>query len=320
MLNICGFGCVSPLGNSPELFLQGLRAGVSPVAKHDFSRTDGSIESVSAFISATADATGLIEARKLRRMFRLVRMIAVSARQALKMANIEASEVDSSRIGVIIGTAYGALEVTQKFVDSWLLNGEDAASPLQFMNSVHGILASQVALDLNATGVNLTVNQREISFEVALQQASNALFTNRVDVVIVGAGDELTPLLHETCCKLSPTKPDIPTGEGAACFVLTRQSYKSRPLAALKSVWLTRRAPPEADLKTGREGINHSCYWGRFPTAGALQFAANLLMLHHREVFQPLPHDTPDIVPSSIVHAAVSTSGNIAGYHLQSTA
>ncbi|MEE9311578.1 MAG: beta-ketoacyl synthase N-terminal-like domain-containing protein, partial [Planctomycetota bacterium] len=109
MLNINGFGCVSALGNNPEAFLRGLRQGISPCVDTEFSRLDGSVLTTPAFIGAKPDAAGLIEPRKLRRMFRLVRMVAVSARQALLMAGIDPSNLDPSRIGVVIGTAFGAL-------------------------------------------------------------------------------------------------------------------------------------------------------------------------------------------------------------------
>jgi 3-oxoacyl-[acyl-carrier-protein] synthase II len=124
-LKISGFGCVSALGNSPETFRNGLMGGVSPCAIHEFERVDGTVFSMPAFVAAKPDATGLIEPRKLRRLFRLARMVAVSARQSLAMAEVDLSSIDPSRIGVVVGTEYGALEVTQKFIDSWLKNGEE---------------------------------------------------------------------------------------------------------------------------------------------------------------------------------------------------
>ncbi|MDC1142085.1 beta-ketoacyl synthase N-terminal-like domain-containing protein [Planctomycetota bacterium] len=347
-LKVCGFGCVSALGDGPDAFKRGLIAGTSTCALHEFARLDGSVFSAPAFKAVKPDPNGLIEPRKLRRMFRLARMVAVSARQALFMAKIDLTKIDPGRVGVVIGTEFGALEVTQKFIESWLANGDRAASPLQFMNSVHGILASVVALDINATGVNLTVNQSELSFEVALLHASNMLTSGRADLILVGGGDELTPLTAELGTRLhliksgtnatfDPQARDTSTvaGEGAAVFAVMRDDSEFAGMAQVDSIWQGSTSPAaldDADLHTNnRDGrsrtaalhenaaINHFGYWGAFPSAGALQFAANILMVQEARVFPPAPNRAPDISPRSIRHNAASAKGSFAGYVLHST-
>jgi hypothetical protein len=216
------------------------------------------------------------------------------------------------------------------------------------MNSVHGILASQVALDVSATGINLTVNQRETSFEVALLQASNMLNWGRADLVVVGGADELSPLTAElgTRLHLAQTGEDTVfdpqaensttvAGEGAAMFVASRAESDYKAIAYADNIWQARKPKKSAnaDIQTNNRdgtvasanahsqpGINHSGYWGTFPSSGALQFAANLLMLQEARVFAPVPAPAPDIRPQSISHLAASTHGSYAGYVLKSTA
>jgi len=241
---VTGIGVVSALGPNAAAFRRGLLEGVNACALHEFERFDGSVVKAPAYMAVPAEPEGLIEPRKLRRMFRLARMSAVAARQALKHAELDPSSLDSSRLGVVFGTSFGAMEPTQKFVDSWIDNGEAAASPLQFMNSVHGILASQIALDINATGVNLTCAQRDICFEAALDTAVNLLEARRADVLLVGGADEVTPMLHEFGSHtgqlvlddvpgLDPwgTRRGVVPGDGAAVFVLERDDSPRRALA-----------------------------------------------------------------------------------------
>lgn len=235
---VTGVGVVSALGSDPAAFAAALRQGRHGCALHEFTRLDGSNVRAPAYLAVAAEPQGLIEPRKLRRMFRLVRMAAVAARQALQMAGRDPAAYDPSRIGIVFGTAFGALEITQKLIDSWIENGERHASPLSFMNSVHGILASQIALDINATGVNLTISQRDISFEAALDTGMAQLQAGRVDLLLVGGADELTPLLHEIAAhamqvSLDPAdargldpwaqRPVVIPGDGAAVVVLERQ-------------------------------------------------------------------------------------------------
>lgn len=362
---ITGLGVVSSIGTGAAEFRAALLQGRCGCALREFPRLAGNSVHAPAYVAVAAEPHGLIEPRKLRRMFRIVRMAAVCARQALQMAGIDPSTVPPHRIGIVFGTAFGALEVTQKFIDSWIDNGQRHASPLNFMNSVHGILASQIALDIHATGLNLTISQRDISFEAALAHGAAALEAGQVDVCLVGGADELTPLLHEVAARslyasldaadaagldpLARRGTTVP-GDGAAVFVLQRQG---RALAHLAGVRLGRHdhggpdlarellqneAAAGVDLVTNNRdghlrsarvhqrreavvgpGVSHRGNFGTWPTAGALQFAANALMLAHGEYYAPLAAGKPQpmrTAPRAILHDAASSSGVHAAYVL----
>jgi len=260
---VSGVGVISALGGNALAFGQSMAQGISGCALHDFARLDGSVVSAPAYVAVNADPQGLIEPRKLRRMFRLARMAAVCARQALQMAGRDPAAMDPARIGVVFGTSFGALEITQKFIDSYIENGDGHASPLNFMNSVHGILASQIAMDIQATGVNLTISQRDISFEAALAQGMAALESGKVDLVLVGGADEITPLMHEVCSHVLMVSLDprdargldpgarrstlIP-GDGAAVVVLEREG---KALARLQGTGIGRHDGGGPDVALG---------------------------------------------------------------------
>ncbi|MBX3459250.1 MAG: hypothetical protein KF696_04670 [Planctomycetes bacterium] len=350
---VTGMGVVSSIGADVAEFRRALLDGTCGCMPRAFTRMDGSVVTAPAYTARPAEAHGLIEPRKLRRMFRVVRMAAVAARQALADAQVDVAGLDPSRIGVVFGTSLGAIEITQKFVDSWLDQGEQHASPLNFMNSVHGILASQVALDIGATGVNLTTAQRDVCFEVALDTARAMLEQDRADLVLVGGADELTDLLHEIASGLHLVTLDLARrgldpgaretttipGDGAAVFVLEREDTPRKPLAKLLDTRVGRHDAgcrqdlPAVELVTtcangtsrgalgygGRKGLSHRGNFGDFPAAGALQFAANVLMLQHREGYAPLTNGGQQSAPpppASILHDARSISGNHAGYVL----
>ncbi|MBZ0135189.1 MAG: hypothetical protein K8I27_02310 [Planctomycetes bacterium] len=368
---VTGLGVVSALGPNPAAFRRALLDGVNACALHEFERFDGSVVKAPAYMAVPAEPERLIEPRKLRRMFRLARMSAVAARQALKHAELDPSTLDPTRLGVCFGTGFGALDPTQKFMDSWLDNGEANASPLQFMNSVHGIMASQIALDINAQGVNLTTAQRDICFEGALDTAVQLLESKRADVILVGGGDELTPMLHEFASRtqlfvrenlsgLDPwgSRRGIVPGDGAAVFVLERDDSSRRSLARVVGVrtgrwdhggelaretWEASDSPEIGLFTNNRDGgarsaklndqqdellgnigdatvLSHRGNFGTSPSAGVLQFAANVLMLSNGEFYQPLASGKPAGVkvapPKTVLHNAPSISGNHAAYVL----
>ena len=369
---VTGVGVVSALGANPDAFRRALLDGTNACAMHDIERMDGSVVSAPAYLAVAPDPAGLIEPRKLRRMFRLARMSAVAARQALKHAELDPASIHPTRLGVCFGTSFGAMEPTQKFLDSWIENGEASASPLQFMNSVHGILASQIAMDINAQGVNLTTTQRDICFEAALDTGVNLIESGRADVILVGGGDELTPMLHEFASHtqqvvlsrvegLDPwgSRRGIVPGDGAGVVVLEREDTRRKPLARISAARIGRwdhggnlarelwheAGKPRIDLLTdnrdggaastrlnrmeeralkefadGAPAVSHRGNFGTYPSAGAQQFIANVLMLSHHEYYQSLANGKPSGdstgAPSVILHNAPSTSGSHAGYVL----
>ncbi|MCC7507749.1 MAG: beta-ketoacyl synthase chain length factor [Planctomycetes bacterium] len=359
---VTGIGVVSSLGANTGAFRRALLAAECPCRPHPFRRLDASVVTAPAYIAQPADAAGLIEPKKLRRMFRLARMSAVASRQALQQAGLDPAGMDPAKLGVVFGTSMGALEVTQKFVDSWLEQGAQHASPLQFMNSVHGILASQVALDIHATGVNLTTAQRDICFEAALDTACSLLEQRRADVILVGGADELTDLLHECGSRLHQFTLDLSQqgidpdasrgtvipGDGAAVAVLERDDSPRAALARIERTALGRHDVGSDDVAslamksagavdlvtTARDGtsrsaiayrgaryavpsVSHLGSFGQYASAGAQQFAANVLMLHHGEGYAPLANGRPvsdRVAPTRILHDARSISGNHAAY------
>lgn len=364
---VTGVGVVSALGPDLASFAQGLREGRNACAAHEFDYLGGRKVKAPAYLAAPADAKGLIEPKKLRRMDRLSRMCAVAARNALAHAGLDTSMINPARTGVVFGTAFGAMTTTQAFMDSWLAQGDRHASPLNFMNSVHGIMASLIALDLGVTGANLTICQRDLSFEGALVTALDCLRADDADLLIVGAGDELTPLLHDFGARMrqvnldaacpgldpfAPTNPGVP-GDGAAAFVLEREGAR-KALARLEAAAMGRLGGPVAGVDVGlvttnrggglrakavrdkRDGLldaalgrklpklTHRGNFGDYATAGALQFAANVLMLSGGEVFAPLAGGLArrELVegvapPQAILHDAASVSGSCASYVLR---
>lgn len=366
---VTGVGVVSALGANPAVFRRALIEGANACAMHEFPRIDGRLVKAPAYMAVAAEPEGLIEPKKLRRLFRLARMCAVAARQALKNAEIDPAVIDPSRLGVCLGTSFGAIEPTQKLVDSWVTNGEQNASPLQFTNSVHGIMASQIALDINARGVNLTCAQRDICFEAALDTAVQLLEARRADVILVGGGDEMTPMLHEFGSAtyqlmLSPTEGLDPNGsrravvpgDGAAVVVLERDDSPRRALARVAATRIGRcganvaqqaweaAGKPVLDLvTTNRDGgarsgrvndnhaapgnapqVSHRGNFGTYPSAGAQQFVANVLMLSNHEFYRPMANGKPVEVkaapPKAILHNAPSISGGHAAYVLSEPA
>lgn len=218
-----GFGCGSDdlqqalLQRSAPLSQVDLRGHQFPLLKAD-----------------TAPLEVYLNKRALRRIDHFSRLALLGAFQAMADARLDA--VDLNRLGVVIGSGYGALKTTFNFLDSVLEDGDTCASPTAFSNSVHNAAAAHISMQLKITGPSLTLSQFDQSLVSGLISAQQWLAENRVDAVLLGVVDEYCSVLGycwERYFGVQDTGPMSPldfakmsatVGEGAAFFLLQPDS------------------------------------------------------------------------------------------------
>ncbi len=187
-----------------------------------------------------------------RRMSPGSRLAVVAARTAAADAALGPERVDGA--AVVLATIYGAATVTEKLLRQIMLESPEAASPALFTESVANAPAAQVALQLGARGPNITVTQRQAGALLALGRAAALIRAGHAEVVLAGAVDEVSPLLHAALDRFGalttpgPSGGETPrpfdrrrdgclAGEGAAVLVVESESHArrrgARPLAIL---------------------------------------------------------------------------------------
>ncbi|MEM1249537.1 MAG: beta-ketoacyl synthase N-terminal-like domain-containing protein [Acidobacteriota bacterium] len=132
---------------------------------------------------------------KARRMGRPSRLAVAAASMALTDAGLDEAELDGT--AVVLATSFGPAIYTEKLLHQIFEEEPTAASPALFTESVANAPAAQIALQRRARGPNITITQREAGPWLALHQARKLLATGRADRVIVGAVDEVSPVLHD---------------------------------------------------------------------------------------------------------------------------
>jgi 3-oxoacyl-(acyl-carrier-protein) synthase len=146
-----------------------------------------------------------------------------------------------------------------------ILKDERAPRPSLFTSSVHNSLASQIAIELNFSGLNSTPIQRDISFETALWQGATELATGRAELALVGAADELNQYQlaagmrwgwwHEASPEIRPftgalKKHERPLpGEGGAVVTLGRAENAASPLAFVSAIRIGRSENQNAEAE-----------------------------------------------------------------------
>jgi 3-oxoacyl-(acyl-carrier-protein) synthase len=199
-------------------------------------------------------AEQFIEPARRRKLSRIQQMAVTAAHRSLDSTLV--AGIAPERVCVVVGTGFGSLNDTAGFVENMILKDEAAPRPSLFANSVHNSLASQVALELNLTGLNSTPIQRDVSFETALWQGASEVGSGRADIALVGSADELNSYAlatgmrwgwwNETMPEIRPFMAGLERrqrplpGEGCAVFALARAGTAAPVLATVSAVRIGR--------------------------------------------------------------------------------
>lgn len=187
-------------------------------------------------LSVEPDYKPHIPVMQLRRMSKAVRMGVVAAKAAMQRAGRE--QVDA----LSVGTAYGCLQDTERFLGKMVEQDEQMLTPTSFIQSTHNTVSGQIALLTKCNGHNLTYVHRGHSFEHAMINAQLYLNNNPDDCILVGGIDELTDnslkalQRSEVITKnnLTPTAVEHADnngalgGEGAVFFTVTNKPLSNK--------------------------------------------------------------------------------------------
>lgn len=122
------------------------------------------------------------------------------------------------RTALVIGTAYGCVQMSIQFMDSILDDGPRLSSPTAFSHAVNNVGTGLLGVQLDIRGPCCTVTQFGLSFAGALDVAAAFLRAGRADHVLVGAVDEVDPRF--SACRAHRESFEAVETEGAVFFCL----------------------------------------------------------------------------------------------------
>lgn len=136
------------------------------------------------------DTKGLIAPSEARRMSKILKRAVCTAITALNNSEAEHPEA------IITGTGMGCMENSEKFLIDLSRYGESCLKPTLFMQSTHNTISSLIAITLKCHGYNNTYSHKGLSFESALLDAWVQIKSGMIRNALVGAHDEVTPLMR----------------------------------------------------------------------------------------------------------------------------
>lgn len=242
---ITGWGILSPLGITRESFAESVRAGRSGIAPIEAFDASAYASRTAAMIRETVDYKHYIPAAHLRRMDQFSRQMVYVACDAFHHAGLADREIPAERRAVVVASGMNHTESIEAFFLSLIEEGPDGANPILFPSTIPNSGGGLIAIELDCRGPNLTITQKETSAEMALILATDLLEQNEADVVLVAAGEGLTPAVFDGLSQLhtlsragnghnegmwpfSRRRNGFVAGEGSAAVVLERAEEASQ--------------------------------------------------------------------------------------------
>lgn len=157
----------------------------------------------------------------LRRMSKSVKMGIGAALPLLKYAPD----------GILIGTGYGGMEDSVRFLNQIIRYDEGILTPGTFVQSTANAIASQLGLLHHNRGYNITYVSRGLSFESAVLDAAMLVKEHPGSTWLVGGVDEISDHHYRFECAEGWYQEGVIAGEGAAVFLVN-----DRPAGALARI------------------------------------------------------------------------------------
>jgi 3-oxoacyl-[acyl-carrier-protein] synthase II len=203
---VTGIGMVTPLGIGKEEFGRMLFSGETGIAEIKSFDTASFPSHLGAEV-VNFNPRDFISVKNMRRMDKIALMTAASSRLALEDAGIQITAENRDHIGIILGTAFGATDVTAQFAGTLLTEGPAFVNPILVPNIVMNAPAGNTSIELGFRGVNTTVTHFAISAETAIAYAAAEIRRGAADFILTGGVDILSKFYYECMTKYHALSP-----------------------------------------------------------------------------------------------------------------
>ena len=193
---VTGLGTVGSFGCGSDNLRQALAASVPATSEIDRSAGYHLPESSRrACLVQYSQLSAWVPPMEARRMSPPSKLAVAAARMALACAGLEPKPPESGT-AVVVSTSFGPSSYSESLLKQILFEGPEATSPSLFTESVANAPASQIAITTRSRGPSFTLCQLEAGPLLAVERGAAEVLAGRSPRALVGAVEEMTPLLH----------------------------------------------------------------------------------------------------------------------------
>jgi 3-oxoacyl-[acyl-carrier-protein] synthase II len=203
---ITGIGMVTPIGIGKKEFCRRLFGGETAIDEINSFDTSTFGSHLGAEVT-NFNPRDFISVKNIRRMDKISLMATASARLALEDAGLQITQENRDRVGIMLGTAFGATDVTAQFLETLFTEGPASVNPILVPNTVMNAAAGHTSIELGFRGINTTVTHFAVSAENAIIYAAAEIRRGTVDFIFAGGVDILSKFYYESLGKFRSLSP-----------------------------------------------------------------------------------------------------------------
>ena len=185
---VTGMGAITPLGETPELFWEGLVAGKSGIGPMTLCDPTDYPCRISGEVG-DFDPVKYVSSRDARRMARFSQLAVAAGLTAVEAARLDMSREDHFRVGVVLGNGNGGFPTLEENCRILAGRGGMRMSPFFFPMVLPNMAAANVSHYSGARGYNSTATTACAASNQALGEALTALRNGLADVVLAGGAE-----------------------------------------------------------------------------------------------------------------------------------
>jgi 3-oxoacyl-[acyl-carrier-protein] synthase II len=234
---ITGMGVITPIGCDESTFWQSLLAGRSGVGRITRFNPTGYPTTIAAEIH-DFQPEYYMERKDARRMDRFAQLSFAAAQQAFQQAQLQITDEIAYRVGVMVGTGTGGLQIIQREMERSFTLDPRRLSPYLAPAMLTNMACGEIAIAVGAKGPSAALVTACATGSSCLGEAMRAIQYGSVDVMIAGGTEaSITPLGLAAFSKIKalsrrneePTRASRPfdrqrdgfvAGEGAGVLIL----------------------------------------------------------------------------------------------------
>ena len=187
---ITGIGAVSPIGMTARESFSAAVAGKSGISKPEqFSSEMTQIFAAGQIKDFSPEP--YVNKRKAKRMARFTQMAIVAAAQAWEEAGLKPEEYDPERVGVVLGSGMGGLDVICEQYAELVNNGPRSVSSFFIPKAIVNTTAGLIAIRYGLNGPCYSLVTACASGADAIGHAYYAVREGRADAMLVGGAESV---------------------------------------------------------------------------------------------------------------------------------
>ncbi len=185
---VTGLGCISPVGNDVETTWNHILAGESGV---DYITHYDASDYKTKFAAEVKnfDGAAIFGNKDARRMDRYAQFAIATAMQAVKDAQLEISDENRDRIGVVIGTGIGGIGTLYEQMMVFVERGPLRVSPFMVPMMLPDTAPGLVAIQLGIRGPNMAVVTACATGTNTVGEATEVIRRGQADVMLAGGAE-----------------------------------------------------------------------------------------------------------------------------------